>query len=188
MTNLASPDGRLGEGRRSNLIKKALGTCENVLLYCAGTVIVLMMLLTSADAAGRYLFNTPITGAYEITEKYLMVLTLFGVCYAYRKGSYVRLTFAVDLLPRSMKGPVNYLVQGISIFFSLLLLVNTGAQTLRVAAAKSIVDVRGWSMPLWPAYAIIPLGLFFLLVAMVLDLPGAGKGKSDLFREGEEEL
>lgn len=43
--------------------------------------------LTTADVFGRYFFNRPITGTYEITESYLMVsLVFFGLCTAYREG------------------------------------------------------------------------------------------------------
>ena len=59
-----------------------------------------MMLLTSADALCRYLLNSPILGAYEITEKYLIVAMVFlGLSYAYRGGVFIRVTFLVDRLP-----------------------------------------------------------------------------------------
>ena len=60
-----------------------------------------MMLLTSGRrAVSRYLLNSPILGAYEITEKYLMVATIFlGLSYAYRGGVFIRVTFLVDRLP-----------------------------------------------------------------------------------------
>ncbi len=54
----------------------------------------LMMLLTSADAFSRYALNSPLLGAYEITEKYLMVASIFlGLAYAYRGGAFIRVTF-----------------------------------------------------------------------------------------------
>ena len=60
-----------------------------------------MMLLTSADALCRYLLNSPILGAYEITEKYLIVAMIFlGLSYAYRGGVFIRVTFLVDRMPR----------------------------------------------------------------------------------------
>ena len=74
-----------------------------------------MMCLTTADALSRYLFNRPITGAYEITEKYLMVATIFlGVCYAYRGGVFIRVTFLVDHLPRAVKLLAHYLAHLLS--------------------------------------------------------------------------
>ena len=68
-----------------------------------------MMLLTSADALFRYLFNSPILGAYEITEKYLIVAAIFlGLSYAYRGGVFIRVTFLVDRLPPLWKAAADH--------------------------------------------------------------------------------
>ena len=45
------------------LIKK-LGFLNVMLAYVGGYVLFGMMLLTTCDVIGRYLFNMPITGAY----------------------------------------------------------------------------------------------------------------------------
>ena len=65
-----------------------------------------MMLLTTADALGRYLFNRPILAAYELTTNYLMVGVVFlALPYAYREGANIRVTFLVDRLGRTARGP-----------------------------------------------------------------------------------
>ena len=58
-------------------IEKWLWRCELMLVYASVLAALAMMCLTSADALSRYLLNRPIIGAYEITEKYLMVATIF---------------------------------------------------------------------------------------------------------------
>jgi TRAP-type C4-dicarboxylate transport system permease small subunit len=58
----------------------------------------------------EYLFNRPITGAYEITANYLMVAAVFlATGYGYRQGAYIRY-FLADRLPRKVKLVVNHLV------------------------------------------------------------------------------
>ena len=80
-------------------IEKWLWRCELVLVYASVLAALAMMCLTSADALSRYLLNRPIIGAYEITEKYLMVATIFlGLSFAYRGGVFIRVTFLVDRL------------------------------------------------------------------------------------------
>jgi TRAP-type C4-dicarboxylate transport system permease small subunit len=165
-----------------NTIEKWLGHCETVLLYAAVFATFVMMCLTTADAAGRYLFNRPIAGAYEVTEKYLMVAMVFmGVCYAYRGGAYIRVTFLVDHLPRAVKILFDYIAQVFSIVYSILLVVATTQQFLRVVSDRmtlSAVDV-----PVAPAYVIVPVGLFFMSVLMLLDLPRVRRGESLLFKD-----
>ncbi len=58
-------------------IGKWLERCELGLVYAGVVATFLMMCLTSGDAVSRYLFNRPVIGAYEITEKYLMVAAIF---------------------------------------------------------------------------------------------------------------
>ncbi len=92
----------------SEFIWKLLNMGENVLAYSAIIATFVIMCLTTADVLGRYVFNRPIIGAYEITENYLMVSTVFlAVCYAYRGGSYIRVTFFLDRLPRQLRVAVN---------------------------------------------------------------------------------
>ena len=89
-------------------LAKWLWRCELALLYAGILATFAMMCLTSADALSRYLLNRPIMGAYEITEKYLMVAAIFlGLSYAYRGGVFIRVTFLVDRLQAIVRGLVT---------------------------------------------------------------------------------
>src|ERR1700730_13159714 len=88
--------------------------------------------LTSADALSRYLFNSPILGAYEITEKYLMVAAIFlGLSYAFRGGVFIRVTFLVDRLPPLWKQLANHAAHLLSIAFCVIILIATTQQAVR---------------------------------------------------------
>jgi TRAP-type C4-dicarboxylate transport system permease small subunit len=50
-----------------------------VLGYVAAIVLFCLMVLTCADVAGRYLFNSPIWGAFELTEMMLAALIFAGL-------------------------------------------------------------------------------------------------------------
>src|SRR2546423_1547435 len=101
-------------------IGKWLWRCELALLYAGVLAAFAMMCLTSADALSRYLLNRPIVGAYELTEKYLMVAAIFlGLSYAYRGGVFIRVTFLVDRLPRAAKLLVDYFSHLVSLLFCL---------------------------------------------------------------------
>ena len=161
---------------------KLLKWCENVLTYAAMAATAIMVLLTSTDAIGRYLFNRPITGAYEVTEKYLMLASVFlGCAYAYRRGAFIRVTIVTNHLRRSVLIAVNHLVQLFSIIYIIVLTFATILQTLRTYASK--MTFNSISQPVWPSCAIIPVGLFLMLVLMVLDLPRIRSGESALFKD-----
>ena len=110
----------------SALITVILHRCELMLVYVAVAAAAAMMLLTSGDALCRYLLNSPILGAYEITEKYLIVAMIFlGLSYAYRGGVFIRVTFLIDRLPRNWRIVADHVSHVLSIFYCLIFLVAT---------------------------------------------------------------
>jgi TRAP-type C4-dicarboxylate transport system permease small subunit len=125
--------------------------------------------------------NRTIVGAYEFTENYLMVATGFlGICYAYHRGVFIRVTFFVDRLPIKVKRLVNYLVQFFSFLMALAFVISTAKQAFLTVTEHTTVGVL--SMPVSPAYCIVPVGFFLLSLLMAIDLWRAKRGKSDLFK------
>lgn len=152
------------------------------MVHVAVACVFLMMCLTTADALGRYLLNMPMPGAYEITEQYLQVGCAFlGMWYAYRRGAFVRVTFLVDHLPKQLKVGAEYFVLVFSFLSIIFFIIATFKQFLRTIVSGVKLDI--WDLPLWPAYLIIPIGLFFTGLAMVIDLRKVRAGKADLFKE-----
>lgn len=165
------------------IMDKLFNGCEKVMLHVAVACVFLMMCLTTADALGRYLLNMPMPGAYEITEQYLQVGCAFlGMWYAYRRGAFVRVTFLVDHLPKQVKVGLQYFILVFSFLSMFFFVLATFKQFLRTTVSGLKMDI--WDLPLWPAYLIIPIGLFFTGLAMVVDLRKVRTGKTDLFKEG----
>ncbi len=164
-------------------MRKLMNGCELVMLYVSTMSTFVLMLLTTADAGGRYLFNRPITGAYEITTNYLMIAAIFmALSFGYREGAYIRVTFLADRLPGKVKLVVNYFVQVVSMLYGVLLVIATFQQALRVISDHTTLSSLDF-IPLGPAYVIVPVGLFFMSLAMLLDIGKVRKGESSLFRE-----
>jgi TRAP-type C4-dicarboxylate transport system permease small subunit len=147
----------------------------------------IMVCLTAADAMGRYFLNQPISGAYEITENYLMIFAVyFALAYAYHEGANIRITFLVSRLSSQAKLVINYFVQIFSILFILFLLVS--ATKMNLGRLGDIVELsKTLRIPLWPAYLIISVGLLFMGVLVFLDLREVKRGTSGLFKEESSE-
>ncbi len=162
---------------------KVLRGCECVMLYISTLSTFVLMLLTTVDAGGRYLFNRPITGAYEVSTNYLMIAAVFmALTLGYRQGAYIRVTFLVDRLPAKVRLVVNHLVQVFSVLYGFMLVIATYKQALRtfeMHTTLSSLDI----IPVGPAYVIVPVGLFFLSLAMLLDMRKVRRGQSPLFGE-----
>ena len=89
-------------------MQNVLRGCERVMLYISTLSTFVLMLLTTADAGGRYIFNRPITGAYEVSTNYLMIAAIFmALSFGYRQGSYIRVTLLTSHLRGRVKLVVN---------------------------------------------------------------------------------
>ncbi len=164
-------------------MEKVLGHLEKWSTHVAVFSIFIMMLLTTADAIGRYLFSLPIVGAYEFTEKFLMIIAVYlGASYTYRGGSTIRITLLFDRLPRKVKMVLSYFAQVFSICYGFLLVVPAVLSVIRVYDQK--ITLSSPQLPLWVPYTTIPIGLFLMSLFMLRDLPRVRSGRSALFREG----
>jgi TRAP-type C4-dicarboxylate transport system permease small subunit len=173
---------RPGEAEGRRVMQRWIGFTERVFTGAAVFCCLAMISLITADAAGRYLLNRPILGAFEITEQYLMVAIVFlGTCSAYSEGAFVRVTFAVKHMPQAIKVILSYFVQVFSILLSLAFVLATGRQTLKILARHEVLEVV--DIALWPAYALVPLGLSLALIKMGFDFTRIKTGKSALFKD-----
>jgi TRAP-type C4-dicarboxylate transport system permease small subunit len=72
-------------------LDRVLGAAAAILLFG-------LMALTTADVIGRYFFNRPLRGAFEVTELLLLTLIFAGLPLASRAGEHVTLDFVDGLL------------------------------------------------------------------------------------------
>jgi len=166
-------------------MEKVLLWIEKRLLYLGMVALFAMMCLTTVDAAWRYLLNSPITGAYEITEKYLMLISIFlGMSYTYRGAGFIRVTILMDRLPRSWKIPINHFAQLFAIVYVAVLIWGTYEYAARLFRQGTTLAAI-YSLPQWIGAAFIPLGLLMAGLFLFLDFPRVRRGKSPLFTEEE---
>ena len=161
---------------------KILARCEQALLYLGILATFAMMCLTSGDALSRYALNRPIMGAYEITEKYLMVAAIFlGLSYGYRGGLFIRVTFLVDRLSGTARLIADYVAFLLSLAFCVFVLWATAIQGWR--GLHDDTELSTLPVLVGPAYCIVPIGFLALTILMLVDLPRVRDGKSLLFTE-----
>lgn len=164
-------------------MRRWLDGCERALTLVAVLATFTMMLLTTADATGRYLLNRPILAAYEITANYLMIAAVFlALPYAYRQGANIRVTFLVERLGRGPRLVINHVVQVASIAYCAALVFATFQQARHILATRTTFVTL--DLPLWPAHLVLSVGLFLLTLMMLVDLREVRKGRSSLFMDG----
>jgi TRAP-type C4-dicarboxylate transport system permease small subunit len=164
-------------------MQKWLDGCERVLTMVAVVATFAMMLLTTADAGGRYLFNRPILMAFELTTNYLMVAAVFlALPHAYRQGANIRVTFLVERLGRRPRLFINYAVQLVSMLYCAMLAFATFQQAYHIMSTGTLFTTV--NLPMWPGHLVVVIGLFLTTLMLLLDLGQVRQGRSCLFKDG----
>ncbi|MFC6487241.1 TRAP transporter small permease [Nitratireductor sp. GCM10026969] len=70
------------------------------LMGLAALLLLALMAVTGIDVVGRYLFNAPLSGAFELTELLLGTLVFVALPLVSRSGAHVEVDLLVEMLPR----------------------------------------------------------------------------------------
>ena len=73
------------------------------LSYIGNFAIAAMMLLATVDVIGRYFFNSPVLGAYEITEYLMLILVFSFLALAQSSKVHISVDIVFDRLPTRLQ-------------------------------------------------------------------------------------
>ena len=83
---------------------KSLGSrLENTLGAVSATVLFLMMMVTTVDVIGRYLFNRPLAGGFELTEMMLAALIYCGLPLVSKRREHIVIDTFDPFMSRAVK-------------------------------------------------------------------------------------
>jgi len=94
---------------------------ESAIRYLAITgayALGIMMILATADVLGRYLFNSPVKGSYEIVGYILLMVVTWGLAYAQKQRMHIRATFILHKFPEKLQQTITILsnIAGLILF------------------------------------------------------------------------
>jgi TRAP-type C4-dicarboxylate transport system permease small subunit len=140
-------------------------------VFSHGAMIALfgMMMLGTADVAGRYLFNRPITGTHEIFEILLPVLLLFSL--ADTQSNDEHLTAGIidyfHFKPET-RTKIRFGVQ-VLVFCLFLLIIwrGVGSSMFTLRSHRRISNIE---LPLWIPQFVVPLGALAMCMVLVVQI------------------
>jgi TRAP-type transport system small permease protein len=135
---------------------------EAVLGGAASAILLAMMLLTVVDVVGRYVFNRPVRGAFEVTELMLLVLIFAGLPLVSYAEEHAVMDFIDRLLAPRGRIRLERAVQGVCAAFMFLLARLVWLKADRIWAYRDATDVLR-----------IVYGPFVYFMALTLGLAGA---------------
>lgn len=145
-------------------------------VFSHGAMIALfgMMMLGTADVAGRYLFNRPITGTFEMFEILLPVLLLFSL--ADTQSIDGHLTAGVIDFFRFKPETRTKIRFGVQVLvFCLFLLIiwrGVGASMFALRSHRRISNIE---LPQWIPQLVVPLGALVMCLVLVVQMVETAK-------------
>lgn len=103
-----------------SFIQKA-GVFSPVLSYVGAAALFGMMTLTTVDVIFRYAFNSPILGAFEVTE-FLVLLVIFSFLgYTQSQKSHISVDLLFNLFPKKLQTVIEVFNHAICLFLMILI-------------------------------------------------------------------
>lgn len=135
--------------------------------YISFVCVLIMMLMNVADVLLGKLFNKPIIGAYELTQRLLMCAVFAAFAYGQSMKAHINMTIIIAHLPR----PVRFVIFSV---MSLLSVFAAGAMTYAAAVQTGVTIETGYVtevlyIPLWPFYVVETLAMGVFTLALIYD-------------------
>lgn len=137
-----------------------------------------MMFLTTADVAGRYFFNKPVLGAFEVTE-YLMLLVVFSfLAFAQAQKAHITVDILFNHLPYKIKVILDRLNHLICLLMMLLVAKMGIAQAFELKNNGEMSTLL--KLPDYPFAIFMVLGCTALCIEFLIDVITPPKNKESL--------
>lgn len=150
------------------IIKKISGTCSEIAGRISMLTVFILLVLTVCDVIGRFVFNSPIPGTFELTRILFALSVFFSFSLSQYKGENLGITILYDKYPLRLKGIIDLFSVLISIAMFSVAFYQMLKYAGRMMAVKQVTSVLRW--PVYPWIYFASIGLVTLVIALLWDL------------------
>lgn len=152
------------------MIRRVLDLGDKFFMAIAVLAVVAMVLSITVDAAGRYIFNNPLSGNYEFTSLFAMVaLTFMGMPATYAKGGHIRLVAFAPLLSRIPWRLSERLNVACALAAFGLLAWISGQEAIHKFTVRE-TTLGSIQFPMYWSYVWVALGSAWLTIRLIFEL------------------
>ena len=131
-------------------------------------MLLIMMLLGSADVLGRYFLRKPITGAFELTEILLAGIVYFALAHTQRAKGHVAVSLFYSYLPEKLKLKVGLFNSIVSICIFGLISWRGIMAAISQWQQHRMVNNLGW--PHFIFQLFVPAGSLALCLVLIVEM------------------
>ena len=151
-----------------SFFEKAVTRFSSSFNMVASAALVVMMLLTCADVFMRYLFNSPITGTYDLVGLMGAVLASFAMPYTMLKKGHVAVEILIQSLSRGKQLIIETFTHLLGISLFLVLVWQAFVLSRDMKAAGEVTPTL--LLPFYPIVYCMAVCFFGLCLAILVNL------------------
>jgi TRAP-type C4-dicarboxylate transport system permease small subunit len=140
---------------------------EQAAMALAGLCVVAIMLVVVCDAAGRYLFNSPLQWSFDVVSNFLMVGAAYlAVAGTFQRGDHININLLHSKLPRRWQVAVDIACSVLAVALFAAVAYGTAQHAVQAYRDKEFFPgVIMW--PVWLSYLAIPIGTALLVLRLL---------------------
>ncbi|UMA66216.1 TRAP transporter small permease [Roseivivax marinus] len=129
------------------------------LVLLGGACVALMMLHVAAEIVLRAVLNRPLPGTITIVANYYMIVAAFApLALLEQRNDHISVDIVSAAMPDMMRRVVEIGVRALTVAVLSLLAARTWAEALSKTDIGAAVTQGSSSIPVWPAYYVLPVG------------------------------
>jgi len=154
------------------LLKKldtGLKKMEFFLICAAGALVFFMMFYVALDVFLRNVFNSPMTGVFEIVQMLVLAVVVLGFSYVQGQKANIVVEIATEKWPQRAKNwlyLLGYLVGWIGVVF---IAWRTSLSAITAFVEHHVTSGR-MPLPTWPVRSVYAISMIALAVRLLLDI------------------
>jgi len=143
-----------------------------------------MTLMTFSQVVMRYVFNSGLTWAVELTGILFAWMIFIGISYGVRVGAHIGVDAVVKLLPPKLRRLVSILAVLLSFVYAGMIIYGSMFYVLKMKSAG--IELEDLPIPMWTVRAILPVGFMLLVLRFMPVLINLIRGRSDHLHLADE--
>ena len=150
--------------------QSGIHSASNVMVYIAAFALFGMMMVTVGDVVGRFVFNKPITGAFELVGFLMVWAGTWGMAYCQVKKGHIRVDFLLQRFSKRGQAFLTFAAYLIGLLaFSLLTWrVILRAEYFLNLTRGNATDTLG--IPIFPFVVLLAIGTGMVALVLLIDL------------------
>ena len=141
---------------------------SKALVYVGAFFLLIMMLLTTVDVMGRYLFNHPILGVFELTKFMMVFIVFWSLAYTELKKGHVRVDIFTSRLSQKWQKYINIFNYLLSFIIWGLIAWKSAERGFELIANKECSGTL--QIPIYPFLFVVLIGSVILCLEFLKDI------------------